>query len=79
MLVGYIKPVGSVRFFCESVTGGRVKQSPRTFQQELTGSKSFKLLQSPWRLLHSITRHALTEKPNGIRKIRTFCKSAVTI
>ena len=30
----------------------------------------FKLLQSPWRLLHSTTHHALTEKPNGIRKLQ---------
>ena len=54
----------SVRFFHESVVDGRVKQSPRTLQQELAGGKSFKLLQSPWRLLHSTTRHALIEKPN---------------
>ncbi len=59
----------SVRFFRESVVGGRVKQSPQTLQQELAGGKSFKMLQSLWRLLHSTIRHALTEKPNGIRKI----------
>ena len=51
-----------VRFFLESVAGGRVKQSPRTLQQELAGGKSFKLLQSSWRLLHSTIRHALTGK-----------------
>ncbi len=52
----------SVRFFRESVADGRVKQSPQTLQQELAGGMSFKLLQSPWRLLHSAIRHALTEK-----------------
>ncbi len=36
--------VYSVRFFRESVAGGRMKQSPRTLQQELAGGKSFKLL-----------------------------------
>ena len=37
-----------VRFFRENVAaGGKVKQSPRTLQQELAGGKSFKLLQSP--------------------------------
>ncbi len=41
----------------------RVKHYPRTLQQELAGGKSLKLLQRPWRLLHSTTHHALTEKP----------------
>ncbi len=39
-----------------------MKQSPRTLQRELAGSKSFKLLQSLWRLLHSTTHHALMEE-----------------
>ncbi len=60
-----------VRFFRESVAGGRVKQSPRTLQQELAGGKSFKLLQSLWRLLYSTTRNALPEKLNVIRKFTT--------
>ncbi len=67
----------SVRFFHESVAGGRVKQSPQTLQQELAGGKSFKLLQNLWRLLHSTPHHALMEKPNRISKIRTLCTSAV--
>ncbi len=52
----------SVSFFF--LAGGRVKQSPWTLQQELAGGKSFKLMLSLWRLIHSTTRHALTEKPN---------------
>ncbi len=52
-----------VRFIRESVAGGKVKQSPRTLQQELAGGKSFKLLQSPWRLLHSIPPPCSHGKP----------------
>ncbi len=50
-------------FFCGVWRGGRV----RTLQQELAGGKSFKLLQSPWKLLHSTTHHTLEEHT----KIRT--------